>query len=352
VPGRTYRNVGIPNYVEHCVSAAEQRRFIFSNGVPDHEIAYEQHGRSQPCAQRYSVSMPLNPAYLSRITEIPTDGPVAFALNGVPIYSAVWAVHNRHLYERKAWMGHPGTFTNKWHYHHSGFADHGGYPSHDTLVGYALDGFPIFGPGSNRFTEQLDECNGRFVQGSYRYHLRKKSQVDFDHTPYCTGAANNWNLVLGCYHGSVLSSRISRDTMDRHGLQCGSPEAMQVVVASPPPPSPRPPSFASKDGPGGPLLWTPASPSRQGPCRTEKLDTDGPHNAPDESRSAAAVKLARKQRGRMLQQFTMGTVAMPSSHAMHSTYKTAILYTHMCMCWCICAIEPFWGDHPQVLGIK
>lgn len=36
-----------------------------------------------------------------------------------------------------------------------------------TLIGYALDGFPIYGSGS----AAADECGGRITQGQYRYEL-------------------------------------------------------------------------------------------------------------------------------------------------------------------------------------
>ena len=44
----------------------------------------------------------------------------------------------------------------------------------DTLLGWALDGFPIYGPfeiGSSNL-DSLDNCNGRDVNGSYQYHVR------------------------------------------------------------------------------------------------------------------------------------------------------------------------------------
>ena len=42
-------------------------------------------------------------------------------------------------------------------------------PASDTLLGYALDGFPIYGPIKD--PESLDTCNGRTIDGEYRYHV-------------------------------------------------------------------------------------------------------------------------------------------------------------------------------------
>jgi len=39
----------------------------------------------------------------------------------------------------------------------------------DTLLGYAFDGFPIYGPLSE--SSKLDECNGRTKNGKYMYHV-------------------------------------------------------------------------------------------------------------------------------------------------------------------------------------
>lgn len=41
----------------------------------------------------------------------------------------------------------------------------------DTLVGYALDGFPMYGTGSGA---SLDECGGTSTLGQYRYYLDAK----------------------------------------------------------------------------------------------------------------------------------------------------------------------------------
>jgi hypothetical protein len=49
-------------------------------------------------------------------------------------------------------------------------ADRGGFPS--PIIGYALDGFPIFGPfdSTGALHIGLDSCNGKIVNGSYAYY--------------------------------------------------------------------------------------------------------------------------------------------------------------------------------------
>ncbi|MEZ4195225.1 MAG: hypothetical protein R3B53_02395 [Candidatus Paceibacterota bacterium] len=51
----------------------------------------------------------------------------------------------------------------------------------ETLVGYALDGFQIFGQNNS---VPLDECGGAMVNNEYRYYLSKERQT-----------------VLNCYSG-------------------------------------------------------------------------------------------------------------------------------------------------------
>jgi hypothetical protein len=43
-------------------------------------------------------------------------------------------------------------------------------PSSADFLGYALDGFPIYGPLSD--DSVLDACNGQTVDGQYQYHVR------------------------------------------------------------------------------------------------------------------------------------------------------------------------------------
>merc|ERR1719382_1315692 len=110
------------------------------------------------------------------------------------MYSAAWAVWNRHIFSDEAWAGHPGTHTSQWHYHHpaigTGSIDR--YPRADEHVGYALDGFPIYGLAE---AAVLDDCNGHWVDGQYRYQLRRFSARLVNLTrSYCSAgrAANRW----------------------------------------------------------------------------------------------------------------------------------------------------------------
>ena len=83
----------------------------------------------------------------------------------------------------------------------------------DELLGYAMDGFPIYGPLDDDSVGDLDACNGMVVDGNYQYHVRTFDQVD-ETLEYCNGdsAETNWNYILGCYSGSVDGTEIYDST--------------------------------------------------------------------------------------------------------------------------------------------
>eukprot|EP00965_Chrysotila_dentata_P254343 6211838-Pleurochrysis_carterae.AAC.4 len=61
-------------------------RHIFSNGIPGHDILIPP-GRPPLCETEYDIVIPLFPKYVEFPTEIPSMGPIAFTLAGIPIYS-------------------------------------------------------------------------------------------------------------------------------------------------------------------------------------------------------------------------------------------------------------------------
>lgn len=83
-----------------------------------------------------------------------------------------------------------------WHVHHP-YLGFSAAASSDDLLGYAMDGFEIYGPivGTKEEVDAvLDECNGMYVNGVYRYHVRTTDQVDGD-AEYCVDSANQSPVV-------------------------------------------------------------------------------------------------------------------------------------------------------------
>jgi hypothetical protein len=82
--------------------------------------------------------------------------------------------------------GHP-QLQGMYHYHAIGPC-----LPRSGLVGYALDGYPIYAGG--RWTDaQLDACHGHVVHGGYRYE-----------------ATAEYPYTLGCFHGTPLRLRPPR----------------------------------------------------------------------------------------------------------------------------------------------
>ena len=153
----------------------DQWLYIESDGLPSHPTmagikAWQQqvpvpHDFTGPRAFR----IPLKPTPLDEPGELTLMGPLAIAVNGIPIFHAL-TQSGKDAYasgELDQWGGHCGR-ADDYHYHIA--------PAHlEAVVGkgnpvaYALDGYPIYvaNPGIDK---PLDECHGYFDDaGNYRY---------------------------------------------------------------------------------------------------------------------------------------------------------------------------------------
>lgn len=149
----------------------------------------------------------MDPQYLPSFVEVPPFGIIASAMNGVPIYGTLEAQLGNAvepapdgIRDAQFWYGHAA--RRGIHHYHNPDAGVQNVDA-ETLLGYALDGFPLYGPLDN--DNDLDLCNGRFVNGNYRYHVRTLEQVD-ESLEYCDPNGGNntrLNYILGCYHGDT-----------------------------------------------------------------------------------------------------------------------------------------------------
>ena len=226
---------GIPSIVENqaVIAIAGNERVLKSNGVPEHFV---MHNGFPLCEVSWSISVSAQPRHvrgpchydwpLPRSAQCPTphplpiDTPIAYALNGVPIWGALLSDGSNAVEgpDPVPCYGHSSR-TGMWHYHHPFFGCNMA-ANQETLLGYALDGYAIYGPlaGTKDDVDAiLDKCNGRaLADGSYRYHVRSLAQVD-ETAPYRDGerdprnpkgdvAHTNWNYVLGCFSGTPMTS--------------------------------------------------------------------------------------------------------------------------------------------------
>jgi hypothetical protein len=126
-------------------------------------------------------------------------GPISIANNGVPFYNPYDAggIDAPSSICFDDYNGHPQLF-GEYHYHQwSPALDNMETDGHSGIVGYAFDGYPIFGPwesdgidAHNLIVNALDGCHGHSdgIRG-YHYHTS---------LPYAQDP-NGFPWVLGCY---------------------------------------------------------------------------------------------------------------------------------------------------------
>jgi Raf kinase inhibitor-like YbhB/YbcL family protein len=174
--------------------------YVESNGVPDHEMmvgitAWQQ---QVPLTQKYNGEnawrIPLNPVPAKEPMSAKNNffrGAIAIAVNGVPIFNPIkndGKTDTLLAGELDNFGGHCGR-ADDYHYHiapvHLEKQTGSGKP-----VGWALDGYPIFGyqdPTAKDFAP-LDAMNGHTgPDGQYHYHATKTY-------PYLNGG----------FHGEVV----------------------------------------------------------------------------------------------------------------------------------------------------
>jgi len=152
-------------------------------------------------AQTISYTLPYNPTPAASPGCL-TGGRVAIAVNGVSIFDALDALgHDAVAREgQDACHGHPDQ-SSTYHYHGWIFAcvtDAGSASTNSSLLGYALDGYGIYGPWSNGkvlTTADLDECHG--ITSSVLWHGAQTSIYHYV-------ATYDFPYTIGCYHGTAV----------------------------------------------------------------------------------------------------------------------------------------------------
>lgn len=189
------------NWADHVtLSANGDTITISSNGVPNHELGtyIRPGGEATVDAYNLSISIPTTPVYSAQPTQT-SGGATGIAISGAAIYNPYdaggeFAIGS--VGDIDPCNGHP---SPQGHYHYHGVPycitdtlDTNG--EHSVLIGYMLDGFPIYGPqdANGEVPTDLDECNGHFgstpeyPEGIYHYHTTETAP-----------------FIPECYHGEV-----------------------------------------------------------------------------------------------------------------------------------------------------
>jgi hypothetical protein len=151
--------------------------------------------------QRIGYSLPASPNVAAKATCV-TGGPIGVAINGVAIFDGLDAGDRdavAHEVQDRC-GGHPQQ-QGTYHYHAipgcltKGDSTH----AHSRLVGYALDGFPIYGPrgdGGRRLTNaDLDACHGRV--GTVTLNGRRVRIYHYV-------ATLEYPYTIGCFRGTPV----------------------------------------------------------------------------------------------------------------------------------------------------
>ena len=180
---------------------------IKSNGVPDHGSPYfdqshefyEAYNGNNPQfrlnpnrirEQNLTFRIPLHPVEAQNHSATPM-GPIGVSVNGVPFYNQYAAGGSPLAGEINSfdqYNGHPQQ-TGGYHYHVEPLSITAKVGK-SSLLGFLLDGFPVYGPEENAkvvTNDDLDDYHGHFgatkeyPEGIYHYHIT-------DADPYLNGA--------------------------------------------------------------------------------------------------------------------------------------------------------------------
>jgi hypothetical protein len=148
----------------------------------------------------YSVEVPADPTLANEPT-CTGGGEVGFELDGVPFFNAL-DNGNRDAVAHEildSCEGHPDA-ASRYHHHSLSPCVDDGESGHSSLVGYALDGFGMYGfrgeDGNDLKTSDLDKCHGH------------THTIDWDGTEtdmYHYHATWEFPYTLGCFRGTSVA---------------------------------------------------------------------------------------------------------------------------------------------------
>lgn len=165
------------------VTQTDDVMIIRSDGIPTHKTGTFPNATNpnRIMKQSYRFYIPKHPRKADRPSPTPF-GPIGVAINGIPFYNPYNAqgrdaVLGPYAEIFDSCCGHPDPL-GRYHYHKypvcvkSPFKDPEG--AHSPLIGYAFDGYAIYGPNGEdgQAPADLDECNGHEDRTrGYHYHV-------------------------------------------------------------------------------------------------------------------------------------------------------------------------------------
>lgn len=176
------------NFLVVKTTALPDHKSPYYQTTPWESTKYEAYNGPGPFAinpnrimsQNITFKIPMNPAVAAVHVATPM-GPIGVAINGVPLfnqYAAGGAALTGEIVSFDQYNGHP-QMSGQYHYHVEPLwltTTKG----KDALLGFLLDGFPVYGPKENGVTlttAMLDAYHGHttvtadYPAGIYHYHI-------------------------------------------------------------------------------------------------------------------------------------------------------------------------------------
>lgn len=242
-------------------------RVVSSNGLPSHatgvypvaandDAAQYDRNPNSISAQSLSYRLPANPA----VAQNPScaGGQVGVLLSGSPIFNAVDAGGRDAVAHelQDSCQGHPQQ-SGVYHYHNLTSCIADASAGHSKLMGYALDGFGIYGShgeaGQEMTNATLDECHGH----THEVEWDGKTVSMFHYH-----ATAEYPYTVGCFRGTATragqggGTQTAQQTTQPSGTQqSGQPSgqqpsglAQQQPMMPPPPRGPQQPNLPPPPG--------------------------------------------------------------------------------------------------------
>jgi hypothetical protein len=193
-------------------SIAGSTRAVTGNGLPSHTTgifpisssdpayAYD-HNPNHIAAQSVADSLPANPVVAASPSCL-NLGPIGVMVSGAQLFNALDGEgRDAQAHEvLDSCDGHPDQ-SDTYHYHGMSACISDPGTGHSNLIGYALDGFGIFGPrdqdGTVLSSAKLDACHG---------HTHAITWNGATVTMYHYHMTYDYPYSLGCYTGTPIST--------------------------------------------------------------------------------------------------------------------------------------------------
>ena len=218
--------------------------WVKSNGLTDYMGKYANPGYCY--SQSYVHTFPRTPTVPTTKTISPKGGAIGLLTNGIPIYglgnstsyngstntnmgSGIWNVE---VYKSEGFVldtafgAHPQQ-QSAYHTHASPFRLYKYYAStvHSPIIGYAFDGYPVYGPYG--YTSALNASSGisRMTTGYALRNITNRTTLPSGANATQTGPAINATYPLGTYCEDYAWAAANGGTLDEYnGRYCVTPE--------------------------------------------------------------------------------------------------------------------------------